>query len=615
MTTNAPSESLFNQLFFFGDSLSDDDNFYKLSTNLLVAGLPLDDFGYSQNFTNAEVDGNGAVWTTEAAALLGLSAEATHNFAFGGARVLDVVTIEDLLRLREGRAAGLVRPEVDPDDFDGIQLSEAARALLAGSAVLDKVSTVNDINLTGQVANALASIGGQFDSGTAATFLIGGNDYIRIEPGEDAQAFVTQLVTTLLSNAALVAAAGVETLIYVTLPSLSSTPVSEQLVSTLIGQGLSETLARGTLAQLDQLIGIQNQQVSAGFQALGQQFNTEAKVVDLAQLSEEIQADLSSFGFKFGDSRIVGNGATPSVFQDFNANGVPDIGLDPNTGEILDLPFPFISADINGDGQADVFVATNAESLAFDLDEIAFFDGLHPSAAYHDLIASFYTAALTQPVSFLTAAGDRTLGSNHKDLIFAKAGNDEIQGKGGDDVIFGGLDDDIIMGNKDQDIVVGGAGNDTLIGSLGGDIVVGSDGDDRVLGRRGSDILIGGKGNDDMRGGSGNDLFIQQIDRTAPASDDVRGGLGRDTLFLEVDSADFEVVQSRLEEFRSGRRFQLAVGENNIELYSIEQVVLGRSDDRAQFAEAYAQAFSELDAKTVSLVDTAARWNQLDPIV
>ena len=317
MTTNAPSESLFNQLFFLGDSLSDDGNFYELSTNLLIAGLPLDGFGYNQNFTNAEVDGNGAVWTTEAAALLGLSAEATHNFAFGGARVLDFATIADLLRLREGRAAGLVRPEVDPDDFDGVELTEAARSLLAGSAVLNKVSTVNDINLTGQVTNALASVGGRFDSGTAVTFLIGGNDYVSIEPGEDVQAFATRLITTLLSNAALVAAAGAKTLIYVTLPSVSSTPISEQLVSTLIGQGLPETVARGILGQLDQLIGIQNQQVAVGFQALEQQFNTETKVVDLAQLSEEIQADLSGFGFKFGDSRIVGNGATPSVFQDF----------------------------------------------------------------------------------------------------------------------------------------------------------------------------------------------------------------------------------------------------------------------------------------------------------
>ena len=307
-------------------------------------------------------------------------------------------------------------------------------------------------------------------------------------------------------------------------------------------------------------------------------------------------------------------GQRPQYFKIFNNNRVPDIGLDSNTGEILDLPFPFIATDINGDGQTDVFVATNAESLAFDLDEIAFFDSLHPTAAYHDLIASFYTAALTEKVSFLTAASDRTLGSSYKDLIFAKAGNDEIQGKRADDVIFGGLGNDMVGGGQDRDIVVGGAGNDTVIGNLGGDIVVGSDGDDRVLGRRGSDILIGSTGNDDMRGGSGNDLFIQQIDRTAPANDIVRGGLGRDVLFLEVDGADFETVQSRLEGFRSNQRFQLLVGENSIELYSIERVVLGQSNDRAQFDEAYAQAFSELDAETVSLVETAARWNQLDPI-
>ncbi|MEM8506144.1 MAG: SGNH/GDSL hydrolase family protein [Cyanobacteria bacterium P01_D01_bin.1] len=611
MTTGAVSELSFDQIFFFGDSLSDSGNISELTSDLLLLGLPPEGFGYNQNFTNAEADGNGAMWTEEVPALLGITADDTANFAFGAARVLGSVTIASLLQ--PGAAQGLLRPGVDLDNFSDAVLSAEARAVLAESEVLGKLAIANDLNLTGQIANALASVQGQFSSGTAVSFLIGGNDYSDIAPGQDVQAFITNLVTTILGNAAQVAAAGADTLIYVAQPALSFAPISQQFVLSLIEQGLSEADAIAALTQLDQLVGIQNQQVSAGFQALGQQFGIEIEIVDLDQLAEEIQTDLSGFGFKFAGSRILTNGADALPFQDFNNNGIPDVGIDPDTNDILDLPFPFISTDIDGDDQDDIFVATQPESLAFDLDEITFFDGLHPSAATHDLIANFYLASLTQDVSFLTAAADAVSGTEAENLIFAKAGDDITEGKRANDVIFGGLGNDTLSGNKGEDIVVGGAGNDLLIGNLGTDIVAGSDGDDRLLGRRGNDLLIGGSGNDEAIGGSGDDLFIQKLDMD-PAFDIIRGGLGDDTLFLEVDGSSFDAVQSSLTGFRAGRRFQLSVGSREIEIYSIEQVVLGNSDNRAQFGQAYAQSLGGLDADAIALVDTAARWNQLDPI-
>ncbi len=325
-----------------------------------------------------------------------------------------------------------------------------------------------------------------------------------------------------------------------------------------------------------------------------------------------MQADLSGFGFKFDGSRILPNGADALPFQDLNNNDIPDVGVDPVTNEILDLPFPFLSTDINGDSEDDIFV-TDAASLEFDLDEILFFDGLHPSAATHDVIANFYAASLTQEVSFLAVEADDVIGTERENLFFAKAGDDTVAGKDANDVIFGGLGSDTLEGNAGQDIVVGGAGDDFLIGNLGADIIAGSDGDDSLRGRRGSDILIGGDGSDDAVGGAGDDLFIQKIE-AEPAVDIIRGGTGFDSLFLEVGSAEFELAQSSLEGFRAGRRFQFSVGETEIELFNIERVVLGNRGDRTQFAQAYSQALGGLADEAIALVDTAARWNQLDPI-
>ena len=610
MITNTTSEILLDQIFFFGDSLSDSGNIYELTSELLLVGLPPDGFGYNQNFTNAEVDGNGAMWTEEVPTLLGIAD--AQNFAFGAARALGTATIESLLR-PGGVDTPFLRPGVDLDDFADVSLGQVAQSLLAGSEVSNKLAAVNDLNLTGQVTNALASVQGQFSSGTAASFLVGGNDYSSLVPGQDPQAFITDLVTAILGNAARVAAAGVDSLIYVTQPLPSFVPISEQVVSDLIDQGLPEAEAIAALAQLDQLVGIQNQQVSAGFQALGQQFDAAVKIVDLAQLTEEVQADLSGFGFKFDGSRILPNGADALPFQDLNNNDIPDVGVDPVTNEILDLPFPFLSTDINGDSEDDIFVVTDAESLEFDLDEILFFDGLHPSAATHDVIANFYAASLTQEVSFLAVEADDVIGTERENLFFAKAGDDTVAGKDANDVIFGGLGSDTLEGNAGQDIVVGGAGDDFLIGNLGADIIAGSDGDDSLRGRRGSDILIGGDGSDDAVGGAGDDLFIQKIE-AEPAVDIIWGGTGFDSLFLEVGSADFELAQSSLEGFRAGRRFQFSVGENEIELFNIERVVLGNRGDRTQFAQAYSQVFDGFADEAIALVDTAARWNQLDPI-
>ena len=82
--------------------------------------------------------------------------------------------------------------------------------------------------------------------------------------------------------------------------------------------------------------------------------------------------------------------------------------------------------------------------------------------------------------------------------------------------------------------------------------------------------------------------------------------------FIEVEGSDFDAVQSALENFQSGRYFELSVGTSAIEVRGIETIVLGNRDDNSQLASAYGQVLSGLDA--VDLVETAASWNQVDPI-
>ncbi|MDG6078932.1 calcium-binding protein [Erythrobacter litoralis] len=110
---------------------------------------------------------------------------------------------------------------------------------------------------------------------------------------------------------------------------------------------------------------------------------------------------------------------------------------------------------------------------------------------------------------------DRIIGRDEgPNLIYAGAGDDEIDSGDMSDLIFGEGGNDIIRGRLGDDTISGGTGNDMLYGQEGDDYVFDSDG-----------------GNDFLDGGDGSDLVSVERFQTAAASNvELYGGIGNDTL-------------------------------------------------------------------------------------
>lgn len=86
--------------------------------------------------------------------------------------------------------------------------------------------------------------------------------------------------------------------------------------------------------------------------------------------------------------------------------------------------------------------------------------------------------------------GQRLIGSESNDFIFAFGGGDVLKGGSGRDWLFGGNGNGVLKGGSGIDFLLGGNGNDNLSGGAG------------------NDTLYGGKGNDRLTGGAGIDMFV-----------------------------------------------------------------------------------------------------------
>ena len=103
--------------------------------------------------------------------------------------------------------------------------------------------------------------------------------------------------------------------------------------------------------------------------------------------------------------------------------------------------------------------------------------------------------------------GGLLVGTDKRDKLGGKEGEDEVQGLGaadqsfgrvGKDVIYGGPgDDSLLVGDDGDDTIYGGAGDDEeLIDGKGDDVIYGGDGDDGMAEGKGADVIYGGDGND-----------------------------------------------------------------------------------------------------------------------
>jgi Ca2+-binding RTX toxin-like protein len=97
-------------------------------------------------------------------------------------------------------------------------------------------------------------------------------------------------------------------------------------------------------------------------------------------------------------------------------------------------------------------------------------------------------------ISAATAMAARVVGDDGSNTLTGTDQRDRIAAKGGDDVI------DALAG---ADFVLAGAGNDRVAGGPGFDLIVGNAGDDQLDGGAGCDHVFAGPGNDQVQGGPG----------------------------------------------------------------------------------------------------------------
>ncbi|MEM8699135.1 MAG: SGNH/GDSL hydrolase family protein [Pseudomonadota bacterium] len=479
--------SPFSRIIYFGDSLTDSGTIFDLTSEVLTIPVPPAELGYDGQFSN------GDVYADIAPALLGTNVE---NFGVGGARAIGTIPLAGFF---PGNSQA-------PDGFNPF----------VAVPTDDQLSF--DINLNAQVDRFLASEAarGAPIPGSAASFLIGLNDLNNFAPTstdtdiivQEALALSGTILFETLSNAFQVAFAGVETIILNTLPGATFFP-SSAFVS-------PEQIALG-----EQIIPLYNFNLDLAVQVL-QGSGIDARLVDLAALAAEIEADPTSFGFvaDFAESIFLGFGSDPAILSDGVGGFFP--------------AFP-----------------SNTTQPDLDADQIAFIDLLHPTTATHGIIGAFQAEALTNEVIFGTASADTISSGAGDDLLFGSGGNDLLRGGFNDDILLGGLGNDDLRGFIGNDIANGGSGNDIVRGQDGDDIVAGGEGDDRVLAGRGDDVLIDGLGSDRLIGLDGDDAFLYTEavllgGTTGTDSDLFKGGLGTDTLFLVLSDATEAAVMAEV---------------------------------------------------------------------
>ncbi|MEM7189908.1 MAG: SGNH/GDSL hydrolase family protein [Pseudomonadota bacterium] len=483
MSTNVTPN--FDSIAYFGDSLTDSDEFFRASSAVAFFGIPLSALGYAQQFSN------GPVYSDLVPGLLGVTGGDALNYAVGGAQVLTDRTIGEVL------PAAIIRPDATAEDL-------AWR-----------------MDMDGQVARFLTDTAGQDLSGTAASILIGYNDFNDFLPTSpetaltEALAYGVSMASSTIQDAAALAAGGVGTIILNTLQGGTVFPVTQNDPVELAALGGAAAAAY-------------NQALDAGVATL-EALGATVVVVDFAAIFTEIEQNFSSYGFQTLDDVVI-------------------------------LP------DSNGDGVDEV----NPVVAGIPLDQIAFFDSVHPTAAMHGIMAGFQAAALTSDVHIGSDARDFLPGTVANDLALGNGGRDHLRLGDGHDIGLGGLGNDVIKGGDGDDLAVGGAGDDRMRGDAGNDILADGDGNDRTSGGLGADLIIDGEGSDRHHGGAGDDTFVFTDAALRGETDNgfnlLLGNRGNDTVIVRVeDAADVSTI-----EFGSIKIFDglgmITIGVENVEV-------------------------------------------------
>jgi phospholipase/lecithinase/hemolysin len=194
------------------------------------------------------------------------------------------------------------------------------------------------------------------------------------------------------------------------------------------------------------------------------------------------------------------------------------------------------------------------QSTQFAPNEVAFFDGAHPTTAAHGVLAAFADAVLTSDhVQFLDGTQTTIHAQRGTNFIFATNDpfhpvlndNYTIYGESGSDLIFAGSGNVTVYGGSGTDLIAAGSGNATLVGGNGTDVLeTNSTGTNVLIGGHGQDALIVNRGGTNtLLGGTGDDLFILKESASLVNADgtfnfgqqEIAGGKGGGTLLFIIN--------------------------------------------------------------------------------
>jgi len=210
-----------------------------------------------------------------------------------------------------------------------------------------------------------------------------------------------------------------------------------------------------------------------------------------------------------------------------------------------------------------------AHGHQFAPNELAFWDGEHPTYAAHSVAAAFADASLTSDsVQFLDGTQSVIHAGHGDNFIFATPPdptnhtanvNYTIYGGAGNDIIYAGAGNVTVHGGSGNDLIFAGSGNALLEGGSGADVLeTNSLGTNTLIGGSGGDALIANRaGHNTLLGGSGDDLFVfkESAGLVNPGggfnfgTEVVSGGGGHDTLRFIINDQNPAAEQALIAEF------------------------------------------------------------------
>lgn len=487
-----------SSIVYFGDSLGDSGEFWRLSSLILVDPLPAPEY-YAHQFSNGEVK------TDILTRLLGYDHE--YNYAVGGARAIGPLTAADFVTDEYA-----LRPDLDPS----------------------LLSTRIDLSAQSDRFLADAATQGWDLSGFTAQILIGINDLSNWEPqsiwpwrwDNEIHDLLDRIVITIGSNVQKLLDAGVGTVWVETQPEETFFPVYAELdwLTRLLGRGVIDELNAG-LAQMVQGLG-----------------DDRVHILDLNMMTDEIEANPLNFGrLDLENSILLGKASSydpqlnPALPADF------DFATDANDYGFIDYVHPT-------EGTHRVLAAFEAEAMR---------STLIGGGNDCELIAGTRGDDLV-----LASGGNDTVRvGNGDDVAIGGTGDDTIYGAAGSDLVSGGAGNDFVHGGDGNDLLTGGYGDDTVVGVWGDDVLIDTAGSDMLAGGQGDDWILwfdnppgGTQGPDTVLGGAGSDTLILYLSDT-----ETYDGVLAELAALTGGRYAFSSVPVTIENVETIRAFDLSV--------------------------------------------------------